>query len=637
MRQVRWLSLVGVLLAGIFLSWTVVAVRAAVTPEQKKELNEIKKDLGKVKGHLTKKEFDEAKKVLDESQSKLKKIADDSKMMETEGALAPVHVMLIQRRAELDKKLGATGMGGVDFDKEVAPILAAKCVSCHGDEKSSAGLKLDSFANVEIASGTKRLVIPGQADASLLVARITATDEQKMPKGEKTLSGEEIATIVSWINQGAKFKGDKAAKFVAGAKPGAARPANGPAPTIARATGNEKVSFIKDIAPWMVNLCGNCHGGANPRGGLSLATFEGLMRGGASGRVILPDNREGSRLWRLVGGIELPRMPQGQARITRKNYEDLKTWLDEGAKFDGPDPKVPLRQLVPTEEERLAAELAKLSHEEFVTRRKEISEDQWKRANPSEEYKMLESDDFLVYGNVSEVRLKEIQDWSEEHAKTLRSVFNVNGAALWRGKLAVFVFKDRFTYEEFPRVIESAEVPKETVGHARVVRSFADAYICVQDIGDQVTTDSPGMKLNVVDQITGAFLKRTGDKVPDWLIRGLGLALAAGNDKKNEYIKNLPTMAMDSLKTIESPEQIFEKGKFSSADLGPIGYTLVKHILIEGGPKKLGMLVEKMQGGMEQEAATKAVYSADLKGLGTSYLASLGAGNTKKPTKVKKK
>lgn len=358
------------------------------------------------------------------------------------------------------------------------------------------------------------------------------------------------------------------------------------------------------------------------------------MRGGDSGRVILPGNREGSRLWRLVGGLELPRMPQGQARITKKNYEDLKTWLDEGAKYDGPDPKRPLREQVPTEEQRLAAELAKLTPDEFVERRKETSDDQWKRANPNEEAKLVESDDFLVYGNVSEERLKEILGWADEHAKTLRSAFNVNGAALWKGKLALFVFRDRFTYEEFAQVVEMAEIPRETIGHSRVVPSFADAYVCVEDISDQVSAESPGMKLNVIDQVTGAFLKRTGDKVPDWLIRGLGLALAARDDKKNEYILSLSAMAIESLKGIESPEEIFEKGKFSSADLGPVGYTLVQHIMAAGGPNKLGSMIDKIQGGMEPGAAAKAVYNADLKLLGTSYLQAL---SVKRPAKIKKK
>lgn len=632
MRQVRWFSLVGVLLASVFLGWTVLSATAAITAEQRKEIADIKKELGKVQSHITKKEFDDARKILDESEEKLKKIADDAMLMENDRALAPVYNIISQKRAILDKKAATSGEGGIDFEKEVAPILAAKCANCHNEDRSSGGLRLDTFAGLEAGGRNKPVLVPGQAARSLMIARLHAVGAAKMPK-DGTLTPAEINAITSWVNQGAKFEGDKAVKFVAAGRPGA-RANNGPAPMIAKATGNEKVSFIRDIAPWMVNLCGNCHGGGNPRGGLSLATFEGLMRGGDSGRVILPDNREGSRLWRLVGGLELPRMPQGQARITRKNYEDLKTWLDEGAKFDGADPKRPLREQVPTEEERLAAELAKLTPEEFVERRKETSTDQWNRASPNEEAKLVESEDFLVYGNVSEERLKEVVAWADEHAKALRTVFDVNAPALWKGKLSIFVFKDRFSYEEFAQVIEMAEIPRETVGHSRVVPSFTDAYVCVEDIGDQVSAESPGMKLNLIDQLTGAFLKRTGDKVPDWLIRGLGLALAARDDKKNEYILGLGGMAMESLKGIETPEEIFEKGKFSSADLGPIGYTLVQYMITAGGPNKLDAFVEKMQGGMEQGAAIKTVYNADLKVLGAAYFQSL---SVKRPGKIKKK
>jgi cytochrome c553 len=636
MRQVRSLSVVSILLAGIFLCWHAVSAIAAVTAEQKKEIAAIKKELGKVQGLIAKKEFDEAKKILDDSQAKMGKIAAEAKLMEGDPALVSVMRQIIQRRGTLDKKLGAAGEG-IDFEKEVAPLLAAKCAGCHGEEKSSSGLRLDTFEALETASRTKQLIVPGDAANSSLLVRVSVSGEKRMPKDGTPLSDAEIATIASWINQGASFKGDKSDKFMAAPKPGSKRPPkNSPPPVIAKATGKEKVSFIKDIAPWMVNLCGNCHGGNNPRGGLSLVNFEGLMRGGDTGPVVLIGNRDGSRLWHLVGGIEEPRMPQGQARITKKNYEDLKTWLDEGAKFDGGDIKRPLREMVPTEEQRIAAELAKLTPEQFVAKRKEESDEQWMDANPKEPKNTVESDEFLVYGNVSEERLKEVLGWADEHAKILRSSFGASGPALWRGKLAVFVFKDRFTYAEFAQVIESAEIPNETIGHSRVTPSFAEAYICVQDIGDQVTTSSPGMKLNVADQITGAFLKRGGDKVPEWLIRGLGLALGAGKEaKKNEFLKNQPLLTVEALKGIEKPEQIFEKGKFSSADLGPIGYTLVQHMLTAGGgPKKLGMFIEKLQSGMDQESAAKGIYGSDLAGLGYSYLSTL---TVKRPGKIKMK
>src|SRR6185369_6497595 len=60
--------------------------------------------------------------------------------------------------------------------------------------------------------------------------------------------------------------------------------------------GKETVSFTKDIAPFMVNLCLNCHSGKNPRSGFSLETYELLMKGGKSGRVVLAGNTKDSRL-----------------------------------------------------------------------------------------------------------------------------------------------------------------------------------------------------------------------------------------------------------------------------------------------------------------------------------------------------
>lgn len=621
-----------VLCLGLAILFPAIGLLGAVTPEQRKEIAEIRKELNKVQGLITKKEFEEARKILDDSQSKMQKICEDAKVTEQDRAAAPVFNLIEQKRAVLDKKAGS-GEGGIDFEKDVAPILAAKCANCHGEDRSSGGLRLDTFAGLKAGGTTKPLLIPNQAARSLLVARLMATGNARMPRGGQPLSASEISAITSWVNQGAKFEGDETKTFTAGAAPAAKN--NGPAPAIARATGKETVSFTRDIAPFMVNLCLGCHSGQRPRGGLSLNTFEDMMKGGDSGRVILPGNREGSRLFRLTGGLELPRMPANQqAALTRTNYENLKTWFDEGNKFDGPDPKMPLRQLVPTEEELRALKLNKLSPEEFATMRKEKSLEQWNLANPKETAVVVESEDFLVVGNTSEERLKEILAWSDEHAKTLRSTFGVKSGEIWKGKLAVFVFKERFNYEEFPRVVEMSEVPSETLGHSKVTSDFDEAYICAQDIGDQVSDQSPGMKLNVIDQITGAYLKRSGDKIPDWLIRGLGLALAARDDKKNEYIIGLGSSALASLQGLESPEQVFEKGKFSSGDLGPIGFTLVQHMMAAGGPGKLGQLVDKLQSGTELPVALKTIYNADLKTLGMSYLNSIGS---KRPTKAKKK
>ena len=100
-------------------------------------------------------------------------------------------------------------------------------------------------------------------------------------------------------------------------KPDGGKPTPKPKPkvVVAKPTGTETVSFKNDIAPFMTNLCLRCHGGNNPRSGFSLETFEKLLQGGDSGRVVLPGNLDGSRLWDLVGKQDPIKMPMGQARI----------------------------------------------------------------------------------------------------------------------------------------------------------------------------------------------------------------------------------------------------------------------------------------------------------------------------------
>jgi mono/diheme cytochrome c family protein len=50
------------------------------------------------------------------------------------------------------------------------------------------------------------VIVPGDADASLLVQKLRNTQPEggSMPPGGSTLSDADIALIVEWINSGAK-------------------------------------------------------------------------------------------------------------------------------------------------------------------------------------------------------------------------------------------------------------------------------------------------------------------------------------------------------------------------------------------------------------------------------------------------
>ncbi len=99
---------------------------------------------------------------------------------------------------------------GVDFNRDIRPILSNNCFACHGPDEATieAGLRLDNRdqATAELPSGSVAIV-PGKPDASELLARVTADDDLRMPPAEfgKRLSAAEIATLRKWIAQGAPY------------------------------------------------------------------------------------------------------------------------------------------------------------------------------------------------------------------------------------------------------------------------------------------------------------------------------------------------------------------------------------------------------------------------------------------------
>src|SRR5467141_2191385 len=97
----------------------------------------------------------------------------------------------------------------VSFSKDLAPILAKKCVACHGPEKSKGHFRLDSFDWLMKSGESKSApVVSSQPEQSELVRRLTAKDEDdRMPQKDDPLPAEYIALIERWIKDGAKFDG----------------------------------------------------------------------------------------------------------------------------------------------------------------------------------------------------------------------------------------------------------------------------------------------------------------------------------------------------------------------------------------------------------------------------------------------
>src|SRR5262249_42903985 len=87
------------------------------------------------------------------------------------------------------------------FEKDVLPILEAKCLRCHGKDLQKADLDLRSKAGLLKGGESGPAVSPGSPEDSLLWIKIAAN---KMPPSKNKLTEAEKVLIRHWIENGAK-------------------------------------------------------------------------------------------------------------------------------------------------------------------------------------------------------------------------------------------------------------------------------------------------------------------------------------------------------------------------------------------------------------------------------------------------
>lgn len=105
----------------------------------------------------------------------------------------------------------------VSFTKDIAPILAKKCVTCHGPEKAKGNYQLHNFEMLLKSGASKAAaVIPGQpAKSELFRLLVTQDADDRMPQKDDPLPKAQIALVEKWIQQGAKFDGPDAKAHLA--------------------------------------------------------------------------------------------------------------------------------------------------------------------------------------------------------------------------------------------------------------------------------------------------------------------------------------------------------------------------------------------------------------------------------------
>jgi cytochrome c553 len=243
--------------------------------------------------------------------------------------------------------LASTGRSGaadpkVEFARDVQPVFAEFCVRCHGvgDPKDSkkgpaGGLRLDDKAAFLKGGKSGKAVVPGKSKESLLSKLLQGPAKaggREIPGMPRAMPGQEfkpidaarIELIKKWIDQGAKWE-------------------------------EKPVDFAKDVQPILAESCTRCHGApgaqgkgakkgpGGPSGNLRLDDRAAVLRGGKSGKAVVPGKSADSLLVKLLagptkaGGREVPGMPRAMPGeefkpIDAEKIAVIKKWIDQGAR-----------------------------------------------------------------------------------------------------------------------------------------------------------------------------------------------------------------------------------------------------------------------------------------------------------------
>ncbi len=263
------------------------------------------------------------------------------------------------------------------FADVLLPMLAQRCVECHGADQAKGGLRLDSFAALAKGGEHGPVILAGRGGASSLVERMTlpAGNDERMPPDDKPApSPEEIQLVRWWIDRGAS----ETTRVRDGVVPDGARAllskvavvasspdvvelpkpapsAVAPPPSslltsapvaVTPSRAGPRLVWRDVVAPLLAARCASCHGGAKQKGKLRVDSIEALLAGGKNGAAIVPGNASGGT---LIARSHLPlndekhMPPAKEPQLDAAQIELVAWWITGGASATLPAEAMPSR------------------------------------------------------------------------------------------------------------------------------------------------------------------------------------------------------------------------------------------------------------------------------------------------------
>lgn len=219
---------------------------------------------------------------------------------------------------------------GITYARNVKPLFERLCVDCH---YPGAAIDIDlknpfdpahgiiDRDNTWVPNGSEyaKIVVPGNPDASFLIAKVERTDLDDhvnggpMPWQVPYLSTSQLEAVRSWIANGAQND----AQFMTDVAP-----IFGTRVTLGGASGR----------------CTWCHYPGTPNGLDMISVFDGGVVNRTSrfgGKVVDPGNPDASVLMKKLAGTGAgARMPLQYERLTADEVAMLREWVRLGARND---------------------------------------------------------------------------------------------------------------------------------------------------------------------------------------------------------------------------------------------------------------------------------------------------------------
>jgi len=110
-----------------------------------------------------------------------------------------------------------------------------------------------------------------------------------------------------------------------------------PTPVAAQAADpapDTEAFYTQKVLPILKTNCYTCHGGGNHRGGLTIDTKAGLLKGGHDGAVIVPGHADQSLLVKLInhaGPANDPMPMPPKSKISDADIATVTQWIQAGA------------------------------------------------------------------------------------------------------------------------------------------------------------------------------------------------------------------------------------------------------------------------------------------------------------------